>query len=137
MAEAKSYGEYDITDLVYGEYWELPLVFEDSAGLPIDISSSRFYGTFRTGKSRTETGTVVKMVFDTAANDGTCVITDGPNGQFKVVVSRTASLQFEKGVGIWDLWHIPAAPNDDKPNLLLKGKWKSDEAATDWSKVTL
>jgi hypothetical protein len=136
MAVIKSYGEYDIEDLHFGEYWELPLVYEDANGSPIDISGDRFYGTFRTGNDRKAASTLV-LTFDSDAANETCEITDGPNGEFKIIVNQTNSTGFPKSKGIWDLWRIPAAPNDDKPDLLLKGKWSSEESATDWDTVTL
>lgn len=132
----KSYGSLNIDDIHFGEYWELALVYEDSLGVPIDITGDRFYGTFRTGRDRTSAASVV-LVFDTAAADNTCEITDAVNGEFKIIINQTNAKLFPKSKGIWDLWRIPASPNDNKPDLLVKGSWESEESATDWDTVTL
>lgn len=123
----KTFAEYDIEDLVYGERWSLSMTHKESDGTPIPLTNKRLYGEFREGKDRTG-----RLVIKMDSNESTIEVTNEAQGEFELRLSSEQALLFSKSKGVWDLWIIEGTEKD----LLIKGKWQSSEAATDWSSFT-
>jgi hypothetical protein len=122
-----TYAKYDITNLIYGEFWDLFLSWKNKDGTPISLTGKRLYGEFRAGKDRT-----AQLITIIDSDDDTIEITNAEDGEFKIVLSSEKMLLFEKGKGVWDLWVLDGA----KKNLLIFGNWQSSEAATNWATFT-
>lgn len=119
-----SFSTYNITNLVYGERWAVTITLRNKDKTPIDITSSTFFGEFRTGKDRTGT-----LIFTISTENGTITKTSPANGVLTIVIDSVQALNFTKNNGVWDLWRIVGGERDQ----LIFGTWESTESATDWS----